>query len=238
MAAPSAPSRRSRRRSTSTSPTACPTTTRAGPACWPGSRPSTPRRTTSSPPPSRSGSRSRCDGSMRASRRGRVGCALLVVACAAAMAGRGSTPTSAATPPATPSRGTRSSFPAPNLSTAERRRFEVGDSFFTKNWVTAPASTDARDGLGPTFNAQACSSCHVLDGAGRSAGSGRHRCSTRLAAAAVRARRDADGRAGRASRVRRSAGGPGDPRRAGRRSSRRRPWRRSAATYGDGRRTS
>jgi CxxC motif-containing protein (DUF1111 family) len=58
------------------------------------------------------------------------------------------------------------SFPAPNLSPAERRRFEVGDSFFTKNWVTAPASTDARDGLGPTFNAQACSSCHVLDGRG------------------------------------------------------------------------
>jgi CxxC motif-containing protein (DUF1111 family) len=57
-------------------------------------------------------------------------------------------------------------FPAPNLSTAERRRFEVGDSFFTKNWVTAPASTDARDGLGPVFNAQACSSCHVLDGRG------------------------------------------------------------------------
>lgn len=57
-------------------------------------------------------------------------------------------------------------FPAPNLSTAERRRFEVGDSFFTKNWVTAPASTDARDGLGPVFNGQACSSCHVLDGRG------------------------------------------------------------------------
>ena len=58
------------------------------------------------------------------------------------------------------------SFPAPNLTTAERRRFEVGDSFFTKNWVTAPASTDARDGLGPVFNAQACSSCHVEDGRG------------------------------------------------------------------------
>ena len=57
-------------------------------------------------------------------------------------------------------------FPAPNLTAAERRRFEVGDSFFTKNWVTAPASTDARDGLGPTFNGQACSSCHVLDGRG------------------------------------------------------------------------
>jgi CxxC motif-containing protein (DUF1111 family) len=58
------------------------------------------------------------------------------------------------------------SFPAPNLSDAERGRFEVGDSFFTKNWVTAPSSTDARGGLGPTFNAQACSSCHVLDGRG------------------------------------------------------------------------
>jgi CxxC motif-containing protein (DUF1111 family) len=58
------------------------------------------------------------------------------------------------------------SFPAPNLSDAERGRFEVGDSFFTKNWVAAPSSTDARDGLGPTFNAQACSSCHVLDGRG------------------------------------------------------------------------
>ena len=57
-------------------------------------------------------------------------------------------------------------FPAPNLTADERRRFEVGDSFFTKNWVTAPASTDARDGLGPTFIGQACSSCHVLDGRG------------------------------------------------------------------------
>lgn len=63
---------------------------------------------------------------------------------------------------------TRNSFslPAPDLTTAERRAFEVGDSFFTQNWVTAPASTEARDGLGPTFNAQACSSCHFLDGRG------------------------------------------------------------------------
>ena len=44
--------------------------------------------------------------------------------------------------------------------------FEVGDSFFTQNWVTAPASTDTRDGLGPMFNAQACASCHVRDGRG------------------------------------------------------------------------
>ena len=60
----------------------------------------------------------------------------------------------------------RNSFglPAPNLTNPERRIFEVGDSFFTRNWVTAPASTEARDGLGPTFNAQSCSSCHTLDG--------------------------------------------------------------------------
>ncbi len=62
----------------------------------------------------------------------------------------------------------RNSFglPAPQLSNAERRLFERGDSFFTQNWVTAPSTTEARDGLGPTMNAQACSSCHVLDGRG------------------------------------------------------------------------
>ena len=64
------------------------------------------------------------------------------------------------------SRATSFACPAPTLTNEERRSFEVGDSFFTQNWVTAPASTDARDGLGPTFNAQACSSCHVFDGRG------------------------------------------------------------------------
>lgn len=58
------------------------------------------------------------------------------------------------------------SLPAPALTNQERRLFEVGDSFFTQNWVSAPASTEARDGLGPTFNAQACASCHLLDGRG------------------------------------------------------------------------
>lgn len=56
---------------------------------------------------------------------------------------------------------------ARNLTTEERREFEVGDSFFTQNWVIAPSSTEARDGLGPLFNAQACASCHVRDGRGR-----------------------------------------------------------------------
>jgi CxxC motif-containing protein (DUF1111 family) len=57
-------------------------------------------------------------------------------------------------------------FAAPTLTNDERRTFEIGNSFFTQNWVTAPASTDARDGLGPMFNAQACSSCHTRDGRG------------------------------------------------------------------------
>ena len=56
---------------------------------------------------------------------------------------------------------------ARNLTNEERRTFEIGDSFFTQNWVAAPASTEARDGLGPTFNAQSCSSCHANDGRAR-----------------------------------------------------------------------
>ncbi len=56
---------------------------------------------------------------------------------------------------------------ARNLDVEERRTFNVGDSFFNQNWVTAPASTVARDGLGPTFNAQSCSSCHDHDGRAR-----------------------------------------------------------------------
>ena len=56
---------------------------------------------------------------------------------------------------------------ARNLDTPLRRTFEVGDSFFNQNWVAAPASTEARDGLGPTMNAQSCSSCHSHDGRGR-----------------------------------------------------------------------
>ena len=56
---------------------------------------------------------------------------------------------------------------ARNLNNEERRVFEVGDSFFNQNWVTAPASTESRDGLGPVFNAQSCSSCHSHDGRAR-----------------------------------------------------------------------
>ena len=57
--------------------------------------------------------------------------------------------------------------PAPVLTSRERRAFAVGNAFFEHSWVTAPASTEGRDGLGPLFNARSCSSCHVRDGRGR-----------------------------------------------------------------------
>lgn len=58
------------------------------------------------------------------------------------------------------------SFPAANLDDAERTRFAIGNSFFRRNWVEAPASTTARDGLGPHFIARSCAGCHVQDGRG------------------------------------------------------------------------
>ncbi|HEY3149838.1 MAG TPA: di-heme oxidoredictase family protein [Dongiaceae bacterium] len=41
----------------------------------------------------------------------------------------------------------------------------LGKALFERLWVSAPSSTKAADGLGPLFNARACSSCH--QGAGR-----------------------------------------------------------------------
>jgi CxxC motif-containing protein (DUF1111 family) len=53
------------------------------------------------------------------------------------------------------------------LDNHDRGEFAVGNSFFNQNWVMAPSSTVARDGLGPIFNAQSCSSCHFEDGRGQ-----------------------------------------------------------------------
>jgi len=58
-------------------------------------------------------------------------------------------------------------FQASGLNSSEELLFFVGNSFFSQNWVSAPASTTARDGLGPTFNGRTCSSCHFKDGRGR-----------------------------------------------------------------------
>ncbi|EGA66315.1 putative thiol oxidoreductase [Vibrio brasiliensis LMG 20546] len=49
---------------------------------------------------------------------------------------------------------------------SKRLDFSVGNSFFRNPWVQAPASTDARDGLGPLFNTNGCQNCHIKDGRG------------------------------------------------------------------------
>jgi len=53
-----------------------------------------------------------------------------------------------------------------NLSFEELSDFLVGDGLFRRTWVTAPASTQAADGLGPLYNARACQRCHLKDGRG------------------------------------------------------------------------
>jgi CxxC motif-containing protein (DUF1111 family) len=58
-------------------------------------------------------------------------------------------------------------FPARNIQDEHRAAFFVGHSFFNENWVVAPGSTVARDGLGPLFNARSCSACHFRDGRSR-----------------------------------------------------------------------
>jgi len=63
-------------------------------------------------------------------------------------------------------------FPAANLDEEGRTRFAIGNSFFRRNWVEAPSSTAARDGLGPHFIARSCGGCH--DQAGRGAPPAQH----------------------------------------------------------------
>lgn len=58
------------------------------------------------------------------------------------------------------------SQPSANMSMLRKLDFSVGNSFFRNPWVIAPASTIARDGLGPLFNTNSCQSCHIKDGRG------------------------------------------------------------------------
>ena len=43
----------------------------------------------------------------------------------------------------------------------------LGRALFKRNWVPAPSSTDAANGLGPLFNARACAACHLGGGPAR-----------------------------------------------------------------------
>lgn len=54
-----------------------------------------------------------------------------------------------------------------NMSFERELDFRIGNGFFRRFWATAPASTQAADGLGPLYNARACQSCHLKDGRGR-----------------------------------------------------------------------
>jgi CxxC motif-containing protein (DUF1111 family) len=47
-----------------------------------------------------------------------------------------------------------------NLSNEALDQAILGKSFFSIPWVEAPSATTARDGLGPLFNANTCTSCH------------------------------------------------------------------------------
>ncbi|HWL62479.1 MAG TPA: di-heme oxidoredictase family protein [Steroidobacteraceae bacterium] len=58
------------------------------------------------------------------------------------------------------------SQPSANLSLDGRQRFQIGNGLFRKDWVPAPSSTLASDGLGPLFNARSCQGCHIKDGGG------------------------------------------------------------------------
>lgn len=57
--------------------------------------------------------------------------------------------------------------PADNITRDHERMFLAGNAFFNQAWTVAPSSNESRDGLGPLFNARACSGCHFKDGRGR-----------------------------------------------------------------------
>jgi len=58
------------------------------------------------------------------------------------------------------------SQPLAGLSDHDRATVHLGNSLFRKSWRPAPSETTASDGLGPLYNARACSDCHVGDGRG------------------------------------------------------------------------
>lgn len=53
-----------------------------------------------------------------------------------------------------------------NMAFEREMNFKVGNGFFKRLWVSAPASTKAADGLGPLYNAKSCQRCHLKDGRG------------------------------------------------------------------------
>lgn len=57
-------------------------------------------------------------------------------------------------------------LPAANLPAEKRPLFYAGKALAHQPWVKAPTITDARDGLGPLYNARTCLMCHTKGGKG------------------------------------------------------------------------
>lgn len=57
--------------------------------------------------------------------------------------------------------------PAGNLPQAAKPDFHAGKALAHQPWIKAPTTTDARDGLGPIYNARTCLACHANGGRGR-----------------------------------------------------------------------
>lgn len=58
-------------------------------------------------------------------------------------------------------------LPANNLSQQDRPDFHAGKALAHQPWIKAPTITNARDGLGPLYNARTCLACHPKGGRGR-----------------------------------------------------------------------
>lgn len=57
-------------------------------------------------------------------------------------------------------------LPARNLPQEKRPDFHAGKALAHQPWVKAPTITNARDGLGPVYNARTCLMCHINGGRG------------------------------------------------------------------------
>jgi len=53
-----------------------------------------------------------------------------------------------------------------NMDFKRELDFKIGNGIFRRNWVSAPSSTNASNGLGPLFNSRGCQNCHLKDGRG------------------------------------------------------------------------
>lgn len=57
-------------------------------------------------------------------------------------------------------------LPPTNMAEADRPNFHAGKALARQPWIKAPTITDARDGLGPIYNARTCLACHLNGGRG------------------------------------------------------------------------